>query len=113
MNLRICLAIRNRNLLEVYYEGGVRTIEPYAYGINRRGDEVLKAYQLEGYSLTETMGWKTFCMGKLRVVKFLLDAYESPRPEYRLNDSQLSKIFCQLCLKEEDRRNSRESYKVY
>lgn len=50
MNKKICLAIESRNIVVFNYNSGSRKLEPYCYGLSKKGKELLKAYQISGYS---------------------------------------------------------------
>jgi hypothetical protein len=50
MNQEIIEAIENKNLVEFNYDGELRVIEPHCYGLSKKGIEVLRAYQVDGYS---------------------------------------------------------------
>lgn len=59
MNRAIVDAIQNSNILRFTYHGGTRIVEPFCYGTNKRGNEVLRAFQIEGVSESEeSFGWK-------------------------------------------------------
>lgn len=70
MESRICSAIRGKRALQFFYDGGVRTVEPMAYGVTPAGHEVLHAYQLEGFSRKgEHSGWKVFRVSSIRDIR--------------------------------------------
>lgn len=47
-------------MIELRYHGYVRAVEPYAYGQDKTGDEILRCYQVAGGSVSgERAGWKT------------------------------------------------------
>ena len=46
----ICHSIRKRRRVRFWYRGGVRTVEPYAYGVGDGGRPLLRAYQVSGHS---------------------------------------------------------------
>jgi len=50
MNLEICAAIRTRSVIQFYYDGGLRTVEPHCHGVSKDGNELLRGYQTGGYS---------------------------------------------------------------
>ena len=59
-------AIERHRMVRIYYAGdktvarGWRFIEPYVYGISFADNRVIRAYQLNGVTDTESPGWKTF-----------------------------------------------------
>ena len=50
MNQNICSAIRDKKIIAFYYDGGLRKIEPHCHGITKKGNKVLRAFQISGYS---------------------------------------------------------------
>lgn len=96
MNPTICQAIEERRLLELRYHGFSRMVEPHIYGEDKKGDEVVRCYQLAGGSESgERAGWKLL---KIReaVVVHLAETLFVPRPEYKRNDKVVMKVFCQV-----------------
>jgi len=96
MNI-ICEAIRERKLLQFYYDGGIRIVEPYAYGYGKNGDLKLRAYQVSGYSSRgQTEGWKLFNVDKITGAKVIDDCF-SIRSEYNpLGDRHIPDIICKV-----------------
>lgn len=96
MDTEIIYAIRNQKLIEFFYDGGSRTIEPHCYGLTTAGNEGLRAFQVDGYSSSGKMGWKMFDMDKASSLNVLDETFSSPRPGYKKGDRGMSKIFSQL-----------------
>tara|TARA_B100001094_G_scaffold297508_1_gene320652 strand:- start:147 stop:515 length:369 start_codon:yes stop_codon:yes gene_type:complete len=101
---QIISAINNRNICTIYYEGdtisnpGYREIEPYVYGLSKRENPVIRAYQLEGKSDTpENMpGWRLFRVD--RMVDFVNsgDIFEEAKPLYNPSgDKDMTRIYAQ------------------
>jgi len=101
---QIISAINNRNVCTIYYEGdtisnpGYREIEPYVYGLSKRENPVIRAYQLEGKSDTpENMpGWRMFRVD--RMVDFVNsgDIFNEPKPLYNPSgDKDMTRIYAQ------------------
>ena len=97
-------AIDKRNVVTIYYEGdtinnpGYREIEPYVYGLSKRDNQVVRAYQREGKTDSpENMpGWRMFRVD--RMVDFVNggDIFEEPRPLYNpTGDKDMTKIYKQ------------------
>ncbi|WP_448212185.1 hypothetical protein [Colwellia sp. MEBiC06753] len=95
MKQELCKAIENVSLIELRYSGYSRTVEPYAYGRDKKGDEILRCYQISGGSKSgERAGWKLL---KVREI-YSLHPTSSPfeiRREYKRGDSAMEYIFCQ------------------
>jgi hypothetical protein len=96
MNNTICLAIHNRNILSVYYRGGYRTIEPFCYGINdNTGNELLRAYQIEGYSKShQEVGWKIMIVKELKDINILNETFNKIREHYNPKDLAMHRHYC-------------------
>lgn len=93
----ICSAIEKRNVLQFIYDGYTRVIEPHAYGVNDAGHELLRAYQTSGGSESgNQIGWKMFRVDQMHSVHESGARFSGPRPKYRKNDSDMSRIYCQL-----------------
>ena len=96
MNFTLVQAIKNKSMIELRYHGYARIVEPYAYGQDKTGDEILRCYQVAGGSVSgERTGWKIL---KMREV-ISLDNTSSiflPRSEYKRNDKAMTRIFVQI-----------------
>jgi hypothetical protein len=96
MNPTICKAIEERRILELRYHGFSRIVEPHVYGEDKKGNEVVRCYQLAGESESgERAGWKLLRI-KEAVVVHLSETLFIPRPEYRRNDKVVMNVFCQV-----------------
>ena len=97
MNKDICSAIKTKRIITFYYDGGLRRIEPYCHGVTKKGNEVLRAFQISGYSRSGSpIGWKLFSVSKISNLKILDETFHSIRRDYNPNDSVMSRIFCRV-----------------
>ena|SRR3972149_12154159 len=96
MNSQICHAIRNMNLVEFYYNGGTRTVEPHCHGVTTAGNEGLRAYQVDGHSESGKMGWKMFDLGNASDIQVLEETFDGPRSGFKKVDKGMSQIYCEL-----------------
>lgn len=95
MNPDICSAIESNNLISFYYDGGTRNVEPHCYGLSKKGNELLRAFQVSGYSESgNPYGWKLFSVEKISDITIEDDTFDSPRPDYNPNDKAMSEIYC-------------------
>lgn len=91
-------AIEKHRTIRIYYEGdesiarGWRWIEPYVYGISKADNPIIRAFQIEGVTDTETPAWKTFRTDKIsrwiRTPKIFFEPISSRDrsvPKYREN----------------------------
>lgn len=46
-------------------EKGYRNIETYVLGLSKRDNPIIRAYQINGVSETDTAGWKTFRLDRI------------------------------------------------
>ncbi len=96
MSHQVCAAITNRRLLSAFYEGGSRTIEPYCHGFSKSDDELLRAFQISGFSQSgESTGWKLFRLDRLEAIS-VLDRGFAPRAGYNPDDPAIRRIHCRV-----------------
>lgn len=97
MNATICQAIAVRKVVEFYYDGGIRRVEPHCHGVSSAGNEVLRGYQVGGYSESgQPVGWKLYSMAKIGTVTATESVFLSNRSGYNPNDSGMSYIHCRV-----------------
>ena len=96
MNQEIIEAIENKNLVEFRYDGELRIVEPHCYGLSTKGNEVLRAYQVDGYSSYGNMGWKMYDLGKANNINILEDTFDEPRNGYKKGDKDMDEIYVEL-----------------
>jgi len=79
MHSTIIEAIQQRRVLNVFYDGYTRVVEPHVYGINSAGHEAVSCYQVGGGSASgNPEGWKMLWISKLSSVT-LTDQTFTPR----------------------------------
>jgi hypothetical protein len=96
MNKHIITAIQNLNVVEFYYEGELRVVEPHCYGETTASNEGLRAYQIDGYSSTGKFGWKIYDLGKADDIVITDHAFNGPREGYKRGDKGMSQIYAEL-----------------
>jgi hypothetical protein len=97
MNTAICDAIRRRAVIEFYYDGGMRTVEPHCHGTSTSGNEVLRGYQTGGYSESgKPVEWKLFDVSKMSALTITNQTFAQNRPSYNPNDKQMSVVHCHV-----------------
>lgn len=95
MNTAICAAIRDRAVVEFYYNGGTRTVEPHCHGISTAGNEVLRGYQTGGYSSSgDPVGWRMYLVGDISGLRQTGATFPVNRPGYNPDDPGMSSIHC-------------------
>ena len=93
---KICDAIHKRQRVSFWCRGGIRTVEPYAYGVDAGGHPILRAYQISGHSRSRERGWKLFRIDEVKEFATLYETFESPQEGYLRNDPAMTKIYCEL-----------------
>lgn len=97
MNAQIYNAVVNKNILEFTYDGHFRQVEPHTYGVSKKNNDILSAYQVSGGSKDgKVPDWKLFKLDKIIGLRILENKFTSPRPGYSQNDSRMIKIYCEL-----------------
>jgi len=99
VNQTIIQAIREKRVLEIGYHGFMRIIEPHAYGRNKRGEFILRCYQIGGGSVSGSpVDWKLLLQGEMRSITMTPAGFAGPRPGYKLIDPAIPRIVAQLSL---------------
>lgn len=95
----ICRAISEKRLLQFFYDGGTRVVEPHQLAYNDRNNLALSAYWVRGYSEShETSSrWRQYLADHMTSIVVLDEHFVGPRPGYRRtpNDKYHSAV-CQL-----------------
>jgi predicted DNA-binding transcriptional regulator YafY len=99
-------AIRNRRVCVIYYNGdepggmGLRVIEPVAYGLTKKGNPVVRAWDREGASHRAYLGkkplpsWRFFRVDKMQFIRPTQETFDTPRPNYNPNgDRSMERVF--------------------
>ena len=50
VHVLVCQAIAQRKVIRFHYDGGTRDIEPHVHGVGKDGGELLRGYQVSGFS---------------------------------------------------------------
>lgn len=87
-------AVKNRQRCIIYYDGdepggrGLREIEPVAFGLSKRGNKVLRAWEISGASHRGYLGkrvlpgWRFFRLDKILMMKPTGETFDQPRPNF-------------------------------
>ena len=89
-------AIRRHRRVRFWYRGGMRIVEPYAYGVSDGGHPVLRAYQISGHHHGLERGWKLFHVEEIKEFTPLNELFKEPQEGYMRNDPTMTKIYCEL-----------------
>lgn len=97
MNTDICSAISDRAVVQFWYEGGTRTVEPHCHGISRADHEVLRGWQTGGYSESgNSIGWKLFDVSQMSSLSQTGSTFATNRPDYNPNDKHMKSVHCHV-----------------
>ncbi len=96
MNTDIIIAIKSNYVIEFYYEGELRVVEPHCYGDSTAGNEGLRAYQIDGYSSSGKFGWKMYDLGKADDITVTDRSFAGSRAGYKRGDKGMSNIHAEL-----------------
>jgi hypothetical protein len=97
MRESICDAIKSRAVLVFFYDGGERVVEPHCHGISTAGHEVLRAYQVSGFSRSsEELGWRLFDVDKMGATAQNGQTFAENRSDYNPQDPQMTEIHCRV-----------------
>jgi len=97
MHVLVCQAIEQRKVIRFHYDGGTRDIEPHIHGFDKDGDELLRGYQVSGFSRSgQIEGWKIFKLDEVRAMALTDHGFASSRIGYEPNDAMMSSIHCRL-----------------
>ncbi|VVB89181.1 Uncharacterised protein [uncultured archaeon] len=97
MNPAICSAIRSKQTISFDYNGGSRTVEPFCHGATAAGNEVLRGYQIIGYSISGIhSGWKMFRVSGISGLRITDKHFYAVRPGYNPDDPLMTIIYCHV-----------------
>jgi predicted DNA-binding transcriptional regulator YafY len=80
-------AIEGRRLVSIWYDPGVRVVEPHALGYGSDGQVLLRAFQVSGASASDQpVHWKLFRLDRITDAKLNGGVFRKPRREYQRDD---------------------------
>jgi len=91
-DVKICEAIKHLACLQITYEGTIRLVEPHAYGHDKAGHELLRAWQTQ----PAPEDWRSFRVDKATSIAITITRFSGPRRGYVRNDKSMTRIYCQL-----------------
>jgi predicted DNA-binding transcriptional regulator YafY len=99
-------AIKNKRVCVINYNGdepggkGLRVIEPVAFGLSKKGNAVLRAWDREGALHTAYKGekplpgWRLFRLDKMDFIRPTQETFDTPKPRYNPNgDKSMERVF--------------------
>lgn len=96
MYLDLFRAIEDRHLIQLHYGQYYRVVEPYVFGSDSRGEDVLRAYQVAGFDgLQRDIGWKWFNTRHIGNVVILSTQFQHERTGTPLPPGAIRRVYCQ------------------
>lgn len=97
MNDLIVSAIAEKAVLSLVYDGRHRAVEPHAYGVNHRGHDVLRCFQVSGGSSSgQSHDWKLLLVHDASAITRTGATFSTARPDYKRGDEAMRHIYAQL-----------------
>jgi len=97
MDQSIIQAIRGMKLISLTYKGIDLIIEPHAYGLSAKGNELLRCYQIQGdHTSSRPHNWDLLTVSKIETLNVLSDGFASALPDYKRDDKHIPTIYAQL-----------------
>jgi predicted DNA-binding transcriptional regulator YafY len=85
-------AIEGRRRVSLWYDPGVRVVEPHALGYGSDGQLLLRAFQVAGASASgQPFHWKLFRLDRIREAELNGGRFRKPRPEYQGDDPAMTR----------------------
>ena len=100
----ICAAIDARRVIEFYYQGGNRLVEPFCSGVMTPGfNEMLLCYQVGGYcEFDKPLGWKLYRIADISSLEVTDVTFSGVRPGYDPDNLAMEFIYCCVPLMEQE-----------
>jgi predicted DNA-binding transcriptional regulator YafY len=95
----ISQAIRETRLLQFYYDGDTRVVEPHQLAYNQRNNLALSAYWVRGYSESGDIStrWREYLVDEMSAIVALDEHFSGPRPGYkRTPNKKYHSAICEL-----------------
>lgn len=85
-----CSAIANGMEIEFIYQGKRRVVHPYVHGVSTAGNEVIRAWQVDGASSSGTLpGWRPFLVAEIENPSATGQTSGPVPPHYNPKDSMM------------------------
>jgi predicted DNA-binding transcriptional regulator YafY len=99
-------AITNKFVITFYYKGerkgvvddGYRYVEPYALGVNKHGNTVIRAWLIKGVSRSGKIdpslvpGWRLFRVDRIGMINPTLQKFTTARKGYNSDDQGMTEV---------------------
>lgn len=89
-------AVNDKRLVSFDYDGLRRVVEPHAVGFGKGESVLMRGFQVEGESATQTTGWKLFKADKIEGLTLTPEVFNQPREGYKPGDKAMSQILAEV-----------------
>jgi len=90
----ISKAIENNRMIQFNYKDELRLVEPYTYGVSKKGNDQLRAFQTDGGSNSDSdLGWRLFTIDNMENITILNNEFKPTRDGYNPDDSAMVEIY--------------------
>jgi hypothetical protein len=97
MHNAIANAIRNLEVLSLIYDGIPRQVEPHTYGVGRKGDELMRCYQISGgHNSERPHEWELLTVSKIQQLANTGVHFSGARPGYKRGDKAMGTIYQEI-----------------
>jgi len=94
---QLCTAIARRSLVMFEYGDLIRVVEPYRFGVNSAGHEMLSGWLRAGYSRSDPAGgWRNYLLTDISALQVLDAPFAGTRPGYAGHDPRMREVYCEL-----------------
>lgn len=76
-------AIYDKKIICLKYKNYHRIVEPYLYGIGKKGEHLLYAFQTQAENLFSRNGWRLFELSKTSQIQLLEKSFTKVRKDYK------------------------------
>jgi predicted DNA-binding transcriptional regulator YafY len=90
---QLALAIEKRLVVQLWYRGAKRTVDPHVLGTDHQGHELLSAWQAYVENGAERdIGWRSFRVDEIEKVNVTLDPMLHTAPGYKPPGASFAKV---------------------
>jgi hypothetical protein len=92
----LCRAIAGKHLVQFKYDGRSRIVEPFACGMSKANNYVLRGFQIRGSDKTKPLCWRMYELAEISQLSVTQHGFKGKREDYNPEDSAMTEIFCRI-----------------
>jgi hypothetical protein len=97
MHQTIISAINGKKLLSLTYDGHHRVVEPHAYGTTKKGNDILRCFQIKGgHSSDKPHDWNLLTVSEITNLSDSVGHFACARHDYKRDDKAMQTIYAQI-----------------